>query len=233
MASSILHTRPERIETRRGETARRTRRQRCADGEEPRGTSRGPNHERGEPGAVLILVLVFMIITTVLIGSVASWAINDLGNVASFRNVTQRLYAAGGATEVAIRAARYSYPPTMNATSSTTVGYVCPPLSTPILINTFYIQDWCVETANLGPVSREVVLTACLMPTPTSTLTGPCLINGNTQSNGNSVPTVLTATVDFYDRPANANSNPDKLYCTATDMSSCGLGMAIKSWIAH
>lgn len=204
------------------------------DGKRSRDFTIASGRDRGESGAVLILVMIFLIITSVLIGSLASLAINNLNNVSVFKNVSAKLYAAGGATEAAIQTSRYSYPTFLNVTyTATPTGYICPP-TTPTLVNTLYIEDWCVATANKGSVNREIVFTACLMPSstgPTSVLTGPCLINGTTQTNGTSVPTLLTATVDFYDKPANAD--PAAQYCSSpTNISTCGLGMTIVNWVA-
>ena len=179
---------------------------------------------RAETGAVLILVLIFTVVVAVIAGALASWAINDLGNVSKFRNVGSKLYAAGGATEVAIRASRYTYSCPAGTTVSCT--YPCPGTTTPITINNDTIQDWCTTTLNAG-VSRVVVLTAYLLPLPTDSLSGPGLINGST-----SVPSVLTATVDFQDNPP--NYDPAKPNCTSVaNESTCGLYMQIISWVAQ
>lgn len=186
---------------------------------------------RDETGAILILVLIFFVVVAVLAGSLAGWAINDLNNVAAFKSTGSQLYAAGGATEVAIRATRYTYPTCLTG-SVISCGYVCPPSSTPLDINGYFVQEWCAVTADQATTTRQVVLTACLMPSQSATLSGLCQINGSTQTNGTQVLTLLTATVDFYDIPA--NPNPATQYCSSTsNESTCGLGMSVISWVSH
>jgi hypothetical protein len=189
-------------------------------GEKPLPASR---ETKSESGAVLILVLVFTVVVAVIAGALASWAINDLSNVAKFRAVGSKLYAAGGATEVAIRASRYTYSCPAGTTVSCT--YPCPGTTTPITINTFTVQDWCTTTVNAG-VSRVVVLTAYLLPSPSNSLSGPGMINGSTH-----VPAVLTATVYFNDNPP--SYNPANPTCTSSNESTCGINMQIVSWVAQ
>jgi hypothetical protein len=185
--------------------------------------------ERDETGAILILAMAFLLVVSVIVASLATWTTNNLNNTLQFQSAGSKLYAAEGATEVALRASRYTVP-----VNTTSVGYVCPGLSNlskPLVsVNGYYVQDWCVTTAtNSSPsYTRQVVLTACLLPSGSSTLTGACQINGNT-----TVPTLLTAIVDIDDNPLVISSsyNPAVPNCSPGSPSTCGTTMTIISWV--
>ncbi|MFI5036225.1 MAG: hypothetical protein ACHQFZ_08490 [Acidimicrobiales bacterium] len=180
--------------------------------------------ESGERGSTLILALVFLVAVSVVVLLLANWATGNLGNTAKFQNASEKLYAAEGATQVALRASRYTYPPNTSAT-----GYVCPGLTTPLVgINGLYVQDWCVTTTAVSPViTRQVTLTACLLPSAASTLTAPCQVGVST-----TVPTLLTAVVNFDDHTNAENRAVPN--CTSTgNQSTCGANMTIVSWKAR
>jgi hypothetical protein len=233
MASSIPRNRLRRSKTPDSETSRRAICQVFTDDEMSGDTTTVPIEARGETGAVLILVMIFLVVVSVLVGTLSSWAINDLNNVAAFQNNGSKLYAAGGATQVAIRSSRYTLPSCLNG-STTSCSYVCPSSATPVLINGLYIQDWCAITIDLGATTRQVVLSACLMPSSSSSLTGFDSSTGECKIYGTSteVPVLLTATVDFDDNPPNAT--PATPPCTSVaNESTCGLKMTIVSWVAQ
>ncbi len=166
-----------------------------------------------------MLSLVFLVVVSLVMVALASWAVNDLNNTHGFRGASTKLYAAGGATEVAIDAMRYTY-------SSTTNG-PCLGTPSPIQINGYFIEDWCQVTFNVSPTAtREVTFTACLMPSATSSLEGdtPCTVNGAI------VPALMTAVVDFDDHTL--GENPGNPNCTATN-TVCGQSMTLMSWLAQ
>lgn len=168
-----------------------------------------------ETGSTLILALIFLIMVSVLVIAMTSWAVNDLNNTSRFQGASDQMYAAGGATEVAISSARYTYPSTLKG--------ICSGTSSPIPINGFYIQDWCSTTQYVSlSVTREVTLTACLMASANTSLTGPC------QTTSGPVPTLLTAVVDFDDHTV--TESPGRQNCTALYPVNCGASMSIVSW---
>jgi hypothetical protein len=174
--------------------------------------------------------LVFFLAVAVIAGAMSSWAINDLNNVARFRSAGSELYAADGATQVAIRASRYTYPTCAVNGTTPCAGSKCPGTATPLSINNYIIQDWCATTLNVQGL-RQVALTACLLQSSTDNLSG-LDVNGNCLINGTTQPALLTAVVDFNDNPPPAN--PADLNCTSTSQSTCGLGdMTIISWVSQ
>ena len=170
---------------------------------------------RREAGSVLILALVFMVLGGALIIPLTSWTTTDLVNTVKFQNVTERTYAADGATQVAMWSERYQYPLNTNST-----GYACRGTTTPIPFGGYSssVADWCVATkTNNGPtITRQITFTACATNV---TLTNPC-----------AVP-LLTAVVSYDDNRVVGGTVVSA--CTSlTDQSNCGNEMAIVSWKA-
>jgi hypothetical protein len=180
------------------------------------------NQRDREAGSSLILAMVFLVAVSLVISALASWTMNNLNNTVKFRYTTSRLYAAQGATQIAVRASRYSYSPNTNPT-----GYVCPGTDTPLAINGVFVQDWCQTSLGVGStVTRQLTVTACQVPLATSKLNGPCLL-----VDGTVVDTLLTAVVNFDDNtPSMDKAAPN---CTSTaNQSTCGASMIVTSWIA-
>jgi hypothetical protein len=172
-----------------------------------------------EGGAILILALILLLVTSGVVLTLASWASTNLSNTAAFQSTGARLYAADAATQIAMRASRYTYP-----TNTTQAGYQCPGATTPLTsINGLYVEDWCITTPNVSPtITRQVVIIACQVPTATSTLGGSCQVGGV------SVPTLLVAVVNFDDNNGQPAPIPN---CTSVaNQSTCGADMTIVSW---
>jgi hypothetical protein len=176
----------------------------------------GRNKTQSESGAVLILAMVFLVAISMAIVALTNWTGNSLSDTLKFQNLSQRLYAAEGATQLAVRSSRYTY---LNGvdTSNPPGGYICPGTSSPITINGYSIQDWC-STATFPPfgtITREITITACLTST-------------NLTANCTSPQALLTAVIDIDDISAKYPTNQ----CTLADESACGASMIIKSWNA-
>jgi hypothetical protein len=172
-----------------------------------------------ERGAILILALIMLVATSAVVLALASWTTANLSSTAAFQSTGARLYAADAATQIAMRASRYTYP-----ANTTLAGYQCPGTPTPLIpVNGLYVEDWCITTSNVSPtITRQVVIVACQVPTATSTLGGPCQVGGVSE------PTLLIATVNFDD---NNGQNPAIPNCTSvTNQSTCGTEMSIVSW---
>lgn len=175
-------------------------------------TPRGVNRETG---SVMILALVFMLVGAVVIGGLATWATNDLIITTRFRNASQLLYAAGGATDAAIWSSRY----TVHDTNP--IGYPCPGTRPSVLINGQYIADWCITTPSVSiSVTRQIAFSACVNPTPASSLSQNC------------TNPLLTAVVNFNEDAVGVN-NQFIQYCTVLNPVNCGAGMTIISWKAQ
>lgn len=176
---------------------------------------KSPHGPRGDNGSVLIITFIFLIMVSLVVATLSSWAANGLNNSKAFKSAAHQLYAASGATQIAMRAARYTYPSTNPS--------VCPGTATPILIDGVFIQVWCQTKFDVGiNATRETTLSACLMPDGTTQLTGAC-----TTAAG-AVPTLLVAVVDYND--TTANYNPFNPNCTSTNQSTCGASMTVFSW---
>lgn len=172
-----------------------------------------------DEGSVLILAFIFLIMTSLVVVTLSSWASNGLSNAVHFQNASKDMYAADGAVQVAMTSTRYSY--------LTSNSEVCPGTPAPISINNLYVQVWCNTVDNVGAViTRQTTFTACLMPTSTSQLAGLC-----TLPDGTSVPQLLVAVANFDDTTQLSSlSNP---YCSATNQSNCGLTMTIITWVSR
>jgi hypothetical protein len=83
-----------------------------------------PNGKRDEAGAVLILALMFLVAVGMVVGSLATWASNDLHNTAAFTTARTQQYAVSGAMQTAIQAIRYT--PLLSTTTNASLG-VSPP----------------------------------------------------------------------------------------------------------
>lgn len=186
-----------------------------------------------EHGSSLILAMVFLVAASVVILALASWTMNNLNNTGSFQQVTSKLYAADGATQIAVRAQRYTYPASISS-SLTSGGYVCPGTQSPISINGILVQDWCTTVTSgvtISPtVTRTVEFVACQMPSGTTLQSACSATNDVTKPR-----LLLTAVVNYDDNVAGMNRAQP--YCSAISPSLqalCGLGtMSIVSWIAQ
>ena len=69
----------------------------------------GPSHRTSEAGSSLVLALIYIISTSLIVGALADWAMNDLTNTTHFQTATSIDNAVSGAAEVAIQSIRY-YP---------------------------------------------------------------------------------------------------------------------------
>ena len=64
--------------------------------------------KRDEAGAVLVLALLFVLVVSIVIGSIASWATNDLGNTTKFTNARTVQYSVSSTVNTAIGNIRYT-----------------------------------------------------------------------------------------------------------------------------
>lgn len=170
-----------------------------------------------ESGAVLILALLFMVVTALVVTSLAAWEgtnINDIGAVKSGRSA---LYASNGAVQVAIANTRYSYP-------SSTALQLCPNSSAqygtdPFTIDGVSVVVTCQTNLNpacpssVGICTREETLTAYPAAQCTST---SCSGNDDVQ-----------AVVYFDDFSSSSADDCNPMGAQTT----CGSSMSVYSWI--
>lgn len=172
---------------------------------------------RGERGSTLILALAFLLIGSLLVTTLSSWTTNDLNNTSRFRNGQAALYAADGAAQLALYAARYTYPPASQLVSSTpSPRYSGACLAgNPVTINSLSMAALCTTVTNVG-FSRLLTIEVFADPSGAVITSDP------------GTPPVLTATIGFVDNVA--ATGPAPYTCSAPPSSDCGTAMEIQSW---
>jgi hypothetical protein len=168
---------------------------------------------RDEAGAVLVMALLFLFAVGAVVGSLATWASNDLHNTAQFKVSRTLQYAVSGATETAIQDIRYTpLFSTQLAVSAASPSY-CWGSTSPsqVTINNLAVAVWCSTAYNASSVNTRVVtFSAC----PVATSATAC---------ANSP--ILQAIVTFGDYPP-GYSAPTNTQCQVF----CGTSMTVNSW---
>lgn len=167
---------------------------------------------KDEKGSSLIFALVFMIVTSLVVLSLAGMAKNDLINTTNFKSAQSFQSTANSATEVALDSIRYHFTPaTLNA-SPPQPCWTTSPTESQLTLNGQSMAVWC--STRWAPVSqntRVVTFVSC----PSSLTAQSCA----------STPTLeAVVTFDDYPLPRGAVSTVE---CTTT----CGVGMSINSWV--
>jgi hypothetical protein len=176
-----------------------------------------PPRRRDESGAVLVLALIFMVLTAVIITSLAAWEGTNLKDIGAVKYGRSTLYSSNGAVQVAIANTRYTYP-------SNTGLALCPNSSTqqstnPFTIDTVSVAVTCQTTldptcpSSIGICTRQETLTAYPAADCTST---SCTGNYFVQ-----------AVVYFDDYSSSSANDCNPLGAQTT----CGSSMSIYSWI--
>jgi len=171
-----------------------------------------------ERGAILILALSFIIVVSVIVAALSTWAINSLNNTTNFNTARSLDYAASGATEIAIQSIRYT--PLVGSVQNPS-GTIVPlgpswcwgsgPTSTAPAINGITITVWCSTVENLASSStRLVTFYACR----SSTTESVCINRP-----------VLQAEVSFNDYPPGGG-----VTLTNTCAQTCGEGANLVNW---
>ena len=166
---------------------------------------------RDEKGSSLILALAFMIVTSLVVLSLAGLAKNDLNNTAKFTSAQSLQSAADSATNLAVNTIRYNFmPQTLNA-SPPQPCWTTNPTPSDVTLNGQSVSVWCSTAwTPLSPNTRLVTFVSCR-----STVSAlACAANP-----------VLEAKVTFDDYPS-----PMGLMATAQCSTTCGVGMTIDSW---
>jgi hypothetical protein len=171
-----------------------------------------------ERGAILILAMAYIIVVSVVVAALATWASGDLNSTTKFVSVRNLDYAATSAVEVAINNIRYT--PLVGTGSGPQLtldaaapGSYCWGTSSPSSLTTdsYNIDTYCSTLMDLGSTAtRTVTIFAC----PSTTSASSCATSP-----------LLQAIVVFDDYPP-GGSTPLTAPCT----KYCGEGATLESW---
>jgi hypothetical protein len=164
--------------------------------------SRGETNERG---AVLILALVYIIVVSLVVAALTTWASGDLNNTNNFTAGRNTDYALSSAVEVAINNIRYTpLADTDNAVSQPRACWGTGTTSSLTLPgSTYSISTWCSTLTDAdSATSRTVTISACQ----------------STMSNSQCAATPLLQAIVVFDD------------YSSTGASSTGYGATLQSW---
>ena len=171
-------------------------------------TKDGTAVQLGERGSSLILALVYLIVGSLIVTALASWTGNDLRNTKGFQASAATLYAADGAAQLAIQAARYIDLP---------LGTAPCPGADPVTIDSVTVAAFCSEQMRVG-FSRVVTVNVYIDLTNSG--------NPLTQAPNNSP--LLTTVVGYGDDETRTGAG--SYVCSPTPNSDCGLTMDVIMW---
>lgn len=175
------------------------------------------NGGESEDGAILILALVYLIVVSVVVAFLATWASNDLNNSAAFTSANSLTVAASGMTDQAIQYVRYN----PQISNSQTVDIASPLIpcwggtstaSIPV-IDGDQVAVWCSTVWNpLVAATRTVTFYACPITMSAAGCATPLPgVGGGPPTNN----WLLKATVVYDDYPpAPAKSAPIQDLCS-------------------
>ena len=164
---------------------------------------------RSDEGSTLLLALGFLLLTSITVLSIATWAGNSLVDSLKFNQQASLDYALGAVVQTEVQNLRYSYQPTSAS------PFACTPGSgNSISLNGQAVSVFCsVVEKPLSAATRIVTLDACIY-SPILTAT-TCVATP-----------LLQAVVTFDDF-----SSSGVLGCiSASAQVSCGTAMAVTSW---
>jgi len=197
---------------------RRNRRARAGVSESQIGTQRRAGRAGDEAGAVIVLALVFLVAVGGVVGSLATWATNDINNTSKFTSARTLQYAVNGAVQTAVQSMRYT-PQLSTTQNASSPGAPCwgTASSSQVTINGTKVAVWCSTAWNPGSVSTRVVtFLACPVPAgqTAAAIASSCA----------SKP-LLDAVITYGDYPSGDNA-PNSAECVLY----CGTSMTVNSW---
>jgi len=177
----------------------------------------------GETGAVLILALIFLGVVGMVVGSLATWATNDLKNTTQFASARTLQYAVSSTMNNAIENIRYT--PLLGAGQTLSAS---PPAAcwgtgstSELTVNNVNVAVWCSTAWNASSAqTRTVTFTACPITPSQSGLSASALATVCVAN-----PT-LTSIVTYGDYPPGFSA-PNTSQCIVY----CGTSMTINSWV--
>jgi len=175
---------------------------------------------RDETGASLILALIFLVVVSLIVLSMATWTSTGLNASARFTAAQSIVSTANSATEVAVQSARYNF---QSSTIDASPPVPCLPsgFNTPIVPNGQSLSTWCSTQWNpLSASTRKVAFYTCLsaITTASACATRPLLL----------------AIVTYNDFPIGGNYEscaPTTSPTPPSGVSSCGTGMVVDTWV--
>jgi hypothetical protein len=206
-----------------GVQRRHSRGRRIAACEESGGPPRHSHGGRDEAGSALILALIFLIVVGGLVGSLATWATNDLNNTAKFTSARTLQYAVSSAANTAIQNIRYAplfSTQLLTSASSPSYCWGSGPLSE-VSVDNQLVSVWCSTTFALATsATRTVTVQACPVTAAVandspSALEAACVASP-----------MLQAVAVFDDYPPGFSA-PNNGQCAVY----CGTGISITSWV--
>lgn len=180
-----------------------------------------------ETGALLILALVFILVISVIAGSLTTWVTNDLNNTGSFDSALSYESAANSAVEVAIQYVRYNFAgQTLNAVPPQPCWTTAPSVSQEPF-NGQTVSVWCTTNwSPLSPNTRVVTFYACR-----SNFSGtPLLVDMNTAATACALNPMLQAVIAFDDYPSTIGASNCPPGSLVGGTNTCGTTLTIRSW---
>jgi hypothetical protein len=179
---------------------------------------------RSDSGSVLILAIVYITVISLIVGALASWAMNDLNNTTHFQSASSLDYAATNVTEVAIQSIRYT--PLISQTNSPNLGYCWTPQSGYVSqlsnMNGFTVAVWCSTVQSLASAQTRVVTFYTCQSSLNASSSSSDVLAAAIACQANPL---LTAKVAFDDYPP-GGSAPLTVTCT----TYCGQGATTLKW---
>jgi hypothetical protein len=180
-----------------------------------------------ETGALLILALVFILVISVIAGSLTMWVTNDLNNTGKFDSAQSYESAANSAVEVAIQYVRYNFAAqTLNAVPPQPCWTAAPSVSQETF-NGQTVSVWCTTTwSPLSANTRVVTFYACR-----SNFSGTVLLaDMNTAATACALSPMLQATIAFDDFPSTISASNCPPGSLVGGTNTCGTTLTIESW---
>ncbi|HEY5120660.1 MAG TPA: hypothetical protein VII84_03705, partial [Acidimicrobiales bacterium] len=179
-----------------------------------------------ERGALLILALIFIVVISVIAGSLTTWVTNDLNNTGKFDSALSYESTANSAVELALQSVRYNFAAqTLNAVPPQPCWTTAPSVSQ-VTFNTQTVSVWCTTNwSPLSPNTRAVTFYACR-----SNFSGtPTLADMNTAATACALNPLLQAVIAFDDFPntISASNCPPN---SGGSSSTCGTTLTVQSW---
>ena len=179
---------------------------------------------RDDTGASLVLVLIFVVVCSVLVGALASQATNDLHNTVNFKSARDLQLDAQAAINEAVQSIRY----TPLLTTQVSTLNASPPVAcwqnTPSPPSGGYTSDYTDNSD--GNVIAVWCSTAWYPATATTRVVtfSACPVAA-TAANCGAAP-LLQAVATFDDYPPGGTTAPSGVAC----VTYCGTGMTVNGW---
>jgi hypothetical protein len=188
---------------------------------------------KDDSGAVLILALIFLIVVGGVVGSLSTWAMNDLNNTSQFTSARTTQYAVSSATQTAIANIRYT--PLLSTTYNASLQAPASPpapcwgsgtTSGLTGVDGYNVDVWCSTAWNASSVNTRVVtFYACTVTAAQASQSLPAAAASALASSCAANP-YLQAVVTFGDYPSGV-SRPNPAECQVY----CGQSMTVNSWV--